>query len=242
MKRVSVAGSSDRLSLPPRLATDTIYLIIARLHRFDQLIPQLGRHLSSADTLRAERFVREEDRRRHLLGRGLVRVAVGAVMDCPPSAIEFETTPEGKPMVRGGPSFNLSHSGDVVAVALAESGRLGVDVEHMRDLRDLTALARTTFRTDELGALMAMPETSRFEAFYRIWTRKEAVLKALGHGLSQLSAISVFAEAGPPGLAAIELADERLSSWNLYSMEADSSHPLAVAWDRPISTLAVISP
>src|SRR5690606_12276124 len=98
-----------------------------------------------AELARADRFVHESDRARLILGRGLTRRAVSALTGMRPRDVRFTRSGEGKPVVHPGPAFNISHSGDVVLVALAAAGRLGVDVEQVRPLRDMHSLARTTF-------------------------------------------------------------------------------------------------
>src|SRR5690606_29615680 len=103
-----------------------------------------------------------------------------------PREIRFTVSELGKLSLPGGPSFNISHSGNFILVALAPEGRLGVDVEAVRPLRDLLGLARTSFAYDELCTVATLPDAHRLRPFFRIWARKEAVLKALGLGLTAL--------------------------------------------------------
>jgi 4'-phosphopantetheinyl transferase len=80
--------------------------------------------------------------------------------------------------------FNLSHSGKWALIAVSEGAEVGVDVENVRRPDDLPAVARRLFSTGEQEALNRLTEEKYAQAFYRCWTRKEAVLKALGFGLS----------------------------------------------------------
>lgn len=91
------------------------------------------------------------------------------------------TLPDGRPV----PSFNVSHSGDVLAIALCRHGEIGVDVEQVdgRLALDLEAIARSQFARAEYAVLMQCLPQQRLEAFFRIWTLKEAILKATGVGL-----------------------------------------------------------
>lgn len=227
------------MTLPRHLPPGTVHLVRIHLRRALPLVGQVGPYLSPEENSRAARFMWVEDRHRHVLGRGVARVILGSVMDCAPDAVTFETGPQGKPQVHGGPSFNISHSGDVIAIALAADGRLGIDVELQKPLRDLLSLARTTFRPDELAELKALPAEERTPGFFRIWTRKEAMLKALGCGLSELDAIAVSASEMGDALREISLPGETVEQWTLRSLELDPDHAMAIAWDRELSRLEV---
>jgi len=93
--------------------------------------------------------------------------------------------------------FNISHSGDIVLLALGRQMHLGVDVEQLRDMKRRDQIARGILSESELGDYLALPESRRQSAFFRIWTRKEAIVKAVGRGLSfPLTQVEVSAEQG----------------------------------------------
>ncbi|MCP3804701.1 4'-phosphopantetheinyl transferase superfamily protein [Allokutzneria sp. A3M-2-11 16] len=91
----------------------------------------------------------------------------------------------GRPRVEGGPDFNLSHSGDLAALAVSWDRRVGVDVEQHRELDHLGMAARV-LRPSEHAAIAALPADRQAEAFFRYWTVKEAYVKVTGQGLSGL--------------------------------------------------------
>jgi phosphopantetheinyl transferase len=104
--------------------------------------------------------------------------------DVSPADWRFLANAWGKPAVAGlaaAPSFNLSHSGDAIAIAVAGTD-IGVDIERVRPLRHPQEVARHVFHPQELAWLAAQPESMR--AFFRLWTLKEALLKAAGTGFS----------------------------------------------------------
>jgi len=92
----------------------------------------------------------------------------------------------GKPRLRhaGAPSFNLSHTRGLALVALSAERAVGIDVEQLRPLDDADALAQRFLTPAESAAVLAVEPAGRGAAFLRTWTRKEAVLKASGHGLT----------------------------------------------------------
>jgi len=187
--------------------------------------------LSSAELARAARFLRERDRRRFLAARCALRQRLSQHLGVPAGALRFVEGPEGKPFLAEPPHchFNLSHSEDLALVGIGDRTELGVDIETLRPVDDAQPLARSHFTAAEFDALMALDEPSRPAAFLRIWTRKEACLKALGTGLSV--APSSFEVGLEPDFT--ELTIERPAGTvrlAVRSIDPGASAVAAVAW------------
>ncbi|MCG5216074.1 4'-phosphopantetheinyl transferase superfamily protein [Streptosporangium soli] len=175
--------------IAPLLASDECHVWWADpRHR---TIESLSAVLSEPELERAARFRREPDRRRFLTGSWLLRTVAGAQLGIPPEDVTVIrkcpdcTRHHGKPYIgaEGSPlHVSVSHSGDRVAVALTAEGPVGVDVELVPSV-PVDDLARCALTQDERLALEALPEERRYEAFAGVWVRKEAALKATGHGL-----------------------------------------------------------
>jgi phosphopantetheinyl transferase len=163
---------------------------------------RLGEWLPPEERARAQRFLRSIDRMRFLTARVLLRGLLATRLHTGPLRIQFETTPAGKPFVRGGPCFNISHSGRWVVVAVSET-EVGIDIETGESLGDVGALADTALGA-KLGQIVhGTPAPHQREAFLRYWVIIEAVLKASGFGLQGLhhvqhqhGAIETIEEAG----------------------------------------------
>lgn len=124
-------------------------------------------------------------RQEYLLSRGLLRRLLAERLQCRPDALQFCSNPHGKPVLNDGRwQFNLSHSGDWLAIALCATGPLGVDIEMGQRRRQILPLARRFYAQSEYEWLLALPEAEQEPAFYRFWSRKEAVLKAYGAGIA----------------------------------------------------------
>lgn len=143
--------------------------------------PELAEVLSHAERERAGRFVFEQDRRRFITGRGRLRQILASRLGTEPAALEFETNPSGKPYLRGGPEFNLSHSAGRAVLAVSSDGPVGVDIEALREVESAADIAATHFCAEEAQYVLDAETNWRF---LRIWTRKEACVKAVGVGLS----------------------------------------------------------
>jgi 4'-phosphopantetheinyl transferase len=144
----------------------------------------------------------------------------------------------GKPFLTGGPEFNLSHSGDLLLLGVAASGRLGVDIEVVRPMEDIEDLAARHFSEDEVRALLSYPPQERLRAFFRGWTRKEAFIKGLGRGLSvALDSFSVsLAPDTRQALHRSDLSEEDAGDWVVVPLLGEAE--AAMAWDQGIPSLA----
>jgi 4'-phosphopantetheinyl transferase len=139
---------------------------------------------------RAARFVVEPPRHQYVLTHGALRMVLrGYLGEGKYAEMTYGRGEHGKPYVliggeRGGPEFNVSHSGDYALMGFGKSGELGVDVEKHREMRDALEVAERVFSEREIAFLESLGEEERKRAFFRIWTSKEAVLKAEGLGLA----------------------------------------------------------
>ncbi|WP_395664326.1 4'-phosphopantetheinyl transferase family protein [Methylocella sp.] len=163
---------------------------------------------SEEELARAERFFRLEDKARFLIARATLRRLLGRRLGRRPSDFDFAATAHGRPYLAHRPelSFNVSHSGSHALVALSDGRPVGVDIEAARDLPDALDLSGLFFHEAEHRAIASRPDaTERLAAFYRVWTAKEAVLKALGLGIAgHLKNFEIALEPSGPRLARIE--------------------------------------
>ncbi len=153
--------------------------------------PQLETLLSAQEHERRTAYRQADDRLRFLTGAAVLRRAAAGCLSVDPRQLRVDRrcdrcgAQHGKPRLLDHPELDVSvaHTGDHVAVALARGPRIGVDVEQLRDL-DVDELARTAFTSDEAAELAALPAADRAPAFFRLWTRKESIVKALGVGIT----------------------------------------------------------
>jgi 4'-phosphopantetheinyl transferase len=162
--------------------------------------------LSRQERERAGRFAFERDRERFIAARGFLREILASCLGTQPHDLEFSYSATGKPSLAGefatsGLQFNLAHSGDLAVFAVARHGIVGVDVEQIRPVPDLPALVERFFTTREWAEINKLSGEDQVTAFFKVWTRKEAWLKATGEGITTLlKSIEVL---GPPGEATL---------------------------------------
>lgn len=148
---------------------------------------QLGALLSRDEWIRAQRFHFERDRARFICGRGLLRTILGRYLLTDPRSLTFGEGPHGKPELTGVASslrFNLSHSDDLMLLAVTHARAVGVDVEMIRENVPVETLADYYFEPEDAWGLRLLPAPQRVWRFYELWTSAEARLKADGAGIS----------------------------------------------------------
>jgi 4'-phosphopantetheinyl transferase len=148
---------------------------------------QLWNTLSSSEKDRANRFRRAEDRALFAVTRAVLRYLLGEATGIAADKIAFAKGPYGKPCVVGtnGPHFNVSHSGCWALIGFSDSRDIGVDIEFMRAAGGELDLARSFFSAAEYRSLEGLSNDMLLSSFYKIWTCKEAVLKACGAGITE---------------------------------------------------------
>ena len=169
--------------LPSR---DEVDLIFTRVTAEAHVVRQLYTSLSSDERDRAARFCFDKDRNSFIIARGLLRLVLGRHLNLPPEVIRFSYDFHGKPRVADVPNikFNVSHSEGAAFHAVGRNHEIGADIERIRPLTNLEAIARRYFCHAEYCDLLSTPAEQRLEAFFHCWTRKEAFVKAIGEGLS----------------------------------------------------------
>lgn len=169
-------------------APDQVHVWLASL---DPATEQSWCHRIAATTKeerdRASRFRHAEDGERYLSAHGALRLLLGRYLTCDPRSLHFAVSPNGKPFLESRQlQFNLSHSGDFALIAVAQSRQVGADIEQLRPMADLQAVAARVCTPEELVRLSGLADLERECAFFAMWTRKEALAKATGEGIGAI--------------------------------------------------------
>ncbi|MGJ3647007.1 4'-phosphopantetheinyl transferase family protein [Sphingomonas sp. GlSt437] len=147
-------------------------------------VERLKTILSLPEQARAGRFHFARDRRRFIVRRARLREVLGAAVGIAPQRLTFRVNAFGKPaLVESALCFSATHSGEHWAVAVSNV-EVGLDIETHKPGIDHRDIAHGLFAPMEVAALTALPDTAAERAFFDIWARKEAFVKALGEGLS----------------------------------------------------------
>jgi 4'-phosphopantetheinyl transferase len=247
-----VIGQSTEWEPPPEnyaLPVDEVHVWRASPDQPDAYIRDLKQILSPDEQERAAKFYFEADRRRYVVGRSTLRMLVGHCLGTPADRLRFDFGEAGKPSVTAGVlpplQFNVSHSREVVLIALARGRALGIDVEQIRTSVAVDQIAARFFSANEYKGLSLLTADMQRDAFFACWTRKEAYLKASGAGLSlPLDQFEVSLLPGDqPRLIATRHDPAEATRWTLRELDVGHGYKAAMAvegsdwtlkcWDWP---------
>ncbi len=170
-------------ALQPLLSRQ-VHLWLLDIRQFSNSLAEEALEIMSSDECeRAQKFIRGKDE--YIASRWLLRKVLGEYLQQTPESLVFNRHEKGKPyLANHALQFNLSHSGHWALLALANEMELGVDIEQIKDSRDLLGIAESYYHLDEFAQLKQQPADEQTPYFYQLWTLKEALLKALGVGIS----------------------------------------------------------
>ncbi len=206
-----------------------LYVVSTNTMPHDEL--DLASVLNLEEQARASRFINIQHGQSFRQVRGLLRLLLSHYTNLAPEMIEFDYAKYGKPMLKGDTrlQFNLSHSRDMVVYAFGLDRELGVDIEYMRPQRDLAGMIGHVSSEKEQIELKALHENETMEAFYRLWTRKEAFIKACGRGLG-MGLRSIHIGTGESHMPiAVTYKDEIQSDWFVQDMIAPVDYKMAIS-------------
>lgn len=201
--------------------------------------------LSPEERGRYDRFIPDRAKAEFLTGRVLLRNCLGRYLESPPESISFAISSHGKLSldVAQGQSlqFNLSHTRDIVACVFAVDRIIGVDVEAIDAKCEIFAIAERFFSEAERSYLRRFNGSDAVERFFKIWTLKEAYIKARGLGLSlPLQDFSfTFGDGKQEGGERIEIGFagelancDNAENWQFECLQPTPRCALAIAIDR----------
>jgi 4'-phosphopantetheinyl transferase len=208
-----------------RLRAGEVHIWGASLDICGPVLEELTGLLSGEERRRAGKLKSARDGDRFIAARGTLRQLLARNLHADPSAIEFSLNPYGKPSLKKDMNpddirFNVSYSNELMLIAVSRGMEVGVDIEYMRPDIECVELAKQFFTTGEAASLCSLPREEMLKNFYRVWTCKEAYIKATGLGLSMpLNHFEVTLL--PNGSAALKSSDgsmEDISMWSLFEL------------------------
>lgn len=218
---------------PPTLQLGDIHIWRADLDQPDELLSVLAQVLSPDERERVERLRFDHHRRRAIASRGILRSILSCYLNGSADEIQFCYSPKGKPTLlqTANPqalSFNVTHSENLALYAIAVDTLIGVDVEFQKPVSMLPQLIERYFSPKEQMAIAAQPPKQQESWFYYYWTAKEALTKATGQGISDLSTIELDVTS-----QAVIATYHHLSSeirWQVQCLQPQFEYAAAIAY------------
>jgi 4'-phosphopantetheinyl transferase len=230
----------------PGLSIGEIHVWTARLVDDQEVAAALLPLLSREERARAAQFSSEHHRVRFIQAHGRVRQILSDYSETDAATLTFARHRDGKPYLVPQANcpdlqFSVSHSCDCCMLAVRLDHPIGIDVEKVRDLPRAIDIARYYFTPAESRALAALQETLRRDAFFALWTHKEAMVKGLGlrlaanldrvkFDLDRVGGLRLLARDGDPSL---------VQRWSVLRLNPAPGYVAAVASAHPIRSLAL---
>ncbi len=231
-------------NLPPadlNLSSNAVHVWRASLEQPALPIQQLAQTLSEDEQLRAKRFYFERDRKHFIVGRGMLRTILGHYANTEPNQLQFSYGSRGKPALASTNTdsmlqFNLSHSNGLALYAVTRDRQIGIDLEYIRPISDIEQLTKRFFSPSEYSVIRSLPKNEQQVTFFKIWTCKEAYLKATGEGLAQLQQVEVSLTDGETCQLNIHRDSQGATYWSLQMLAPATDYVAALAveghdWD-----------
>ena len=168
--------------------------------------------------------------------RALLCTLLARYTGCHPAEIRFVHGPRGKPSLDArfrpdGIEFNVSHSGGTALIALAKGWPVGIDVERISEVPGAELIARRWFSPEEDESILSLPAGARAVAFCRCWTRKEAVVKAIGGSMAELSrAVTVSTDPREAARIVAMPSVAGIAEWHLEDVAAGDGFAAALCY------------
>jgi 4'-phosphopantetheinyl transferase len=218
-----------------------VHLWVASCSRVERryLAGEYRQMLTDEEIAQEKRFHFERDRRTYLVTRVLVRIVLSKYRPVDPESWRFARDEYGRPFIQDEATareltFNISHSGGLVMLAIAEHGDLGVDVENTKRDPSVLELAERFFAQGELSQLRSLPDDEQDARFYALWTLKESYVKARGQGLAiQLDRFNFdLTRDGVIDLDVDPALGDSAAHWQFWQLELAPRHVAAICARR----------
>ena len=231
----------DWLSTPTNLeiSSRTIDVWRCPLDLAVNQIETLSACLSAQERQRADKFRFEHSRHQFVTTRARLRQCLALATGKRASEIEFELGPSGKPFLAGNSQtselqFNVSHTDSLALIAITRGQRIGIDVESLTRNVQHNQVSQNFFSATEKAAIAALPDDQAPASFFACWTRKEAVLKAIGTGIAH--GLDSFAVATDPEIVhcrtELQSEDGSVETWRVESLSCGAGFMGALAYQH----------
>ena len=200
------------------------------------------RVLDEAEQTQAQKFKNELLHKRYVEIHGRLRNCLAHLLNQSPEKISIKKAAQGKPYLADYPelAFNLSHSADRVLIAMSWSCQLGVDIELCKPRINVSGLVNKCFSEEEIAHWNQLPETQKNQEFYRYWTRKEAFVKATGHGITLGLNQCVVKPENPSEFLRVPDLYGDASAWHVFDIELGEGVCGAVVTDKKLSVIRLM--
>lgn len=181
--------------VPPALKPGDVHVWSAELNQNSASVRKLANLLSPDELERSRSFHFQQDRDGFITGRGILRIILAGYLGEDPTNLEFRYSSFGKPSLLFPANsvdlkFNMAHSRRVALVAVNWDRQIGIDLEYIRPVKEVGRIAHSLISAEEKTKFDSLGRGDQVRAFFEYWTRREAIGKATGDGLTSRPDVS----------------------------------------------------
>lgn len=176
--------------------------------------------LDEKEKERANRFYFKKDQDNFKISRGLLKYFISKYTNTNYEKIIFSYNNFGKPFLENSNlKFNISHTKDIALFAFCNDLEIGIDIEKIREVKNYKDIVKRFFSKNEIKEFFELPENEYQTAFFTIWSRKEAFIKAVGQGLSLgLDSFDVSVLEDLPEIKNVRIDNQKKESWKMFNL------------------------
>lgn len=214
-------------------------VFFAETVNFDSWFSNLKNYISNDEKLRADKFYSDTDRKTYVLCHAILRIILSARLNIHPLEIPFIKGSNNKPGLPDNQAFfNISHTREAFAIAFSKDFNVGIDLEKIKHNLDIRSIIKSYFSIKEQNCIHSS-KSEEMATFFKLWTRKEALLKAIGTGITvNLNRVDV---SGRVNLIEMKSFDSmnvgtQLSEYYIYSLKQQEYYlSIAIPTKSPIN-------
>lgn len=244
--RLNLTNSMFECSIFDRLVFNTsvnkVLIFTVNLTSHINNVSTYWEYLSIQEKIKASKYYTEYLSKKYIISHGILRYILGFYTKQHPQKIEFNYSEYGKPFLKNSNiQFNMSHSCNMVSYMIALNYRVGIDIElHDKNL-NIEDFADLVLTPEEYKYLSSLKSRDKLRLFYILWTKKEALVKAIGQGLSYpINTIEVIRLLSGKGVLLNDKNNELRQPWYCYELEVPENYSGAIGIENKIDEIVYL--
>lgn len=221
---------------PKKLTREEVDIWIADVALIRWEYNKIEEILSGDECDRAKHYVFERDRHDYMIRRAILRIILGHYLDLQPEQITFRYNRYGKPILDTKDIFfSVSQSSGCAIYSFTHARQVGADIERIRVVPDMGRIAKRSFSKAEYESYSSQMKNAKQEVFFKYWSRKEALIKAIGSGLSiPLDTFDVSTKEDRPACQVeIKNCEGKACLWTIQDIDLRAGFASALATEGP---------
>lgn len=242
MELINIFGSNILALLEAQENPDKAFVCITDMNKFANNLSAFWECLSDNEQKQANKYCTKILTDRYIISHALLRYILGYYTKQSPQEIKYATNKYGKPFLQDSNiKFNMSHSKSIVSYIIAYDNNVGIDIEFNDNNLDVMELSKLVLTTKEHILLESLKYDKQRKIFYNLWTKKEALVKAIGEGLSYpINTIETLSTVSGDKITLTSISNSASQELYTYTLETELNYSAAIATESQINEIVYI--